>query len=102
MPIEQVLQASSCRCAPGERVPVDGELTEGASLLDESMITGASRSGRESATPALVVGGTANQTGLHASAPTPSARQTMLAQIIRMVEQGEQPKLPGSRPRSIR
>ncbi|WP_051630260.1 heavy metal translocating P-type ATPase [Afifella pfennigii] len=78
---------------PGERVPVDGEVIEGASYIDESMITGepvpvAKEPG------ATVVGGTVNQTGALAFTATAVGADTMLAQIIRMVEEAQGSKLP--------
>ena len=78
---------------PGERVPVDGEVIEGESWIDESMITGepvpvAKASG------ATVTGGTVNQTGAFAFRATAVGGDTMLAQIIRMVEEAQGSKLP--------
>ena len=78
---------------PGERVPVDGEVTAGESYVDESMLTGepvpaAKHPGDK------VVGGTVNQHGqLHVSA-TQVGRHTVLAQIIRSVERAQGSKLP--------
>ncbi|MBO6638083.1 MAG: copper-translocating P-type ATPase [Roseitalea sp.] len=78
---------------PGERVPVDGAVIEGKSYIDESMITGepvpvAKANGAE------VVGGTVNQTGALAFKATAVGADTMLAQIIRMVEEAQGSKLP--------
>ncbi len=78
---------------PGERVPVDGEVIEGKSYIDESMITGepvpvAKEDG------ATVVGGTVNQTGSLTFRATAVGGDTMLAQIIRMVEEAQGSKLP--------
>ena len=78
---------------PGERLPVDGDVLEGASYVDESMITGepipvAKDSG------ATVIGGTVNQTGHLVFRATAVGSDTMLAQIIRMVEEAQGGKLP--------
>ncbi len=78
---------------PGERIPVDGEVIEGASFVDESMISGEPipvEKGRGSE----VVGGTVNQKGALAFRATAVGSQTVLAQIIRMVEQAQGSKLP--------
>jgi Cu+-exporting ATPase len=78
---------------PGEKAPVDGEIVEGNSHLDESMITG-------EPTPvakgpgAIVVGGTLNKTGAFRFRATKVGADTMLAQIVRMVEEAQAGKLP--------
>lgn len=78
---------------PGERVPVDGEVIAGQSYLDESMITG-------EPVPVLkqlgdtVVGGTINQNGTLTLRATAIGESSVLAQIIRMVEQAQGAKLP--------
>ena len=81
------------RVRPGERVPVDGEVVEGASYVDESMITGEpvpveKRPGAE------VVGGTVNGTGSLLFEVTRVAGDTVLAQIIRTVEEAQATKAP--------
>ena len=78
---------------PGERLPVDGEVLEGVSYVDESMMTGepvpvAKQIG------ATVVGGSVNQTGSLSVRATAVGGATMLAQIIRMVEEAQASKLP--------
>lgn len=78
---------------PGERVPVDGEVVEGESWIDESMITGEPLPVAKSA-GAAVTGGTVNQTGAFAFRATAVGGDTMLAQIIRMVEEAQGSKLP--------
>ena len=78
---------------PGQRLPVDGEVVEGASYVDESMITGEPVPVAKDA-GATVVGGTVNQTGSLALRATAVGRDTMLAQIIRMVEEAQGGKLP--------
>ena len=78
---------------PGERVPVDGEVIEGESWIDESMITGEPIPVAKAAGTA-VTGGTVNQTGAFAFRATAVGGHTMLAQIIRMVEEAQGSKLP--------
>ncbi|MEO1681180.1 MAG: heavy metal translocating P-type ATPase [Pseudomonadota bacterium] len=78
---------------PGERLPVDGEVLEGASYVDESMITGEPIPVAKDA-GATVVGGTVNQTGHLVFSATAVGSDTMLAQIIRMVEDAQGGKLP--------
>lgn len=78
---------------PGERLATDGEMTEGASYIDESMISGepvpvAKAAGAE------VIGGTINKTGAFTYRATRIGRDTVLGQIIRMVEDAQGAKLP--------
>ena len=93
LPIEQVKAGDIIEVRPGERIPVDGQVIEGESHVDESMITGeaipvAKRHGAE------LVGGTLNQAGALAYRATAVGRDTVLAQIIRLVEQAQASKLP--------
>ncbi len=69
-----------------ERIPVDGEVSEGTSFVDESMITGEPIP-VEKVPGSLMVGGTVNQKGALRLRATAVGGQTMLSQIIRMVEQ---------------
>ncbi|AMG72425.1 MULTISPECIES: heavy metal translocating P-type ATPase [Sphingopyxis] len=78
---------------PGERVPVDGEVVDGSSWVDESMITGEPVPVAKTA-GAAVVGGTINKTGAFTFRATKVGADTVLAQIIRMVEQAQGSKLP--------
>ncbi|MEM9442993.1 MAG: copper-translocating P-type ATPase, partial [Pseudomonadota bacterium] len=78
---------------PGERLPVDGKVLEGASYVDESMITGEPIPVAKDA-GATVIGGTINQTGHLVFRATAVGNDTMLAQIIRMVEDAQSDKLP--------
>ncbi|KPQ13973.1 MAG: copper-translocating P-type ATPase [Rhodobacteraceae bacterium HLUCCO18] len=78
---------------PGERIAVDGEVVEGASFVDEAMITGEPVPVEKQA-GATVVGGTVNQTGALTFRATAVGADTMLAQIIRMVEEAQGSKLP--------
>ena len=78
---------------PGERIPVDGEVIEGESYVDESMMTGEPIPVRKT-TGSTVVGGTVNQKGALALRATAVGGATVLSQIIRMVESAQGSKLP--------
>ena len=78
---------------PGERIPVDGEVVEGRSFVDESMISGEPVP-VEKFDGAELVGGTVNQNGALVFRATKVGGDTLLAQIIRMVEQAQGSKLP--------
>lgn len=81
------------RIRPGERVPVDGRVVAGLSFVDESMITGEPVPSRKSPGDD-VVGGTINKTGSFTFEATKIGSDTLLAQIIRMVEAAQGSKLP--------
>ena len=93
VPLASVLPGDVVEVRPGERVPVDGEVVEGGSWVDESMITGEPVP-VEKAPGAPVTGGTVNGTGAFAFRATAVGEATMLAQIIRMVEEAQGGKLP--------
>ncbi len=93
IPIADVASGDIVEVRPGERVPVDGEVVEGQSYVDESMITGEPVPVQKSAGDE-VVGGTVNQTGAFTLRATAVGGQTVLAQIIRLVEQAQSSKLP--------
>lgn len=93
MPITAVLAGDFLEVRPGERVPVDGTVTEGESWVDESMITGEPVP-VEKTVGSAVVGGTVNQQGALVIQATAVGSQTVLAQIIRLVEQAQGAKLP--------
>jgi heavy metal translocating P-type ATPase len=93
VPIAAVRAGDIVEVRPGERVPVDGEVTEGRSFVDESMVTGEPVPVEKSPGAALV-GGTVNQTGALTLRATAIGGTTVLAQIIRMVEQAQGSKLP--------
>ena len=78
---------------PGERIPVDGTVVEGSSFVDESMISGEPVP-VEKGEGAEVVGGTVNRTGSFTFRATKVGGDTLLAQIIRMVEAAQGSKLP--------
>jgi P-type Cu+ transporter len=93
IPIEQVVKDDVFIVKPGEKVAVDGEITSGQSSIDESMITGESIPVSKT-TGDLVIGGTINKQGvLHVKA-TKVGNETMLSQIIAMVEQAQGSKAP--------
>ena len=91
--IAQVHAGDVIEVRPGERIPVDGEVIEGQSFVDESMISG-EPGPVEKMLGAEVVGGTVNQNGALAFKATKVGADTLLAQIIRMVEQAQGSKLP--------
>jgi len=93
IPLEQVRIGDMVQVRPGEKVPVDGEVVEGSSFVDESMITGEPVPVQK-AQGAEVVGGTINRTGGFTFRATRIGADTVLAQIIRMVEQAQGSKLP--------
>ncbi|MBI4259622.1 MAG: copper-translocating P-type ATPase, partial [Actinobacteria bacterium] len=78
---------------PGEKVPVDGEIVDGRSTLDESMVTGESVP-VDKAPGDPVIGATVNQTGAFRFRATKVGRDTMLAQIVRFVEEAQGSKAP--------
>lgn len=93
VPINEVVLNDVLEVRPGERVPVDGVVTNGGSFVDESMITGEPIPVEKTLGSSLV-GGTVNQKGMLEMRATAVGHQTMLAQIIRMVEQAQGSKLP--------
>jgi heavy metal translocating P-type ATPase len=91
--IDEVRQGDIVLVRPGDKVPVDGQVTEGSSFVDESMITGEPVPVRKEA-GADVVGGTINKVGSFTFRATKVGADTLLAQIVRMVEQAQGSKLP--------
>ncbi|HET7854604.1 MAG TPA: heavy metal translocating P-type ATPase, partial [Candidatus Methylomirabilis sp.] len=93
IPIEQVQVGDLVMVRPGEKIPVDGIVREGASAVDESMLTGESLP-VEKRPGAAVFGATLNKIGTFAFEVTRVGRETALAQIIRLVEQAQASKPP--------
>lgn len=91
--VADVVPSDIVEVRPGERVPVDGEVIDGESWIDESMMTGEPLPVAKAA-GATVTGGTVNQTGAFTFRATAVGGDTMLAQIIRMVEEAQGSKLP--------
>lgn len=81
------------RIRPGEAVPVDGDVIEGRSSIDESMVTGESMPITKE-TGAKVIGGTMNQTGSFVMRAGKVGRDTMLAQIVQMVAEAQRSRAP--------
>ncbi|WP_369908015.1 heavy metal translocating P-type ATPase [Tropicimonas sp. IMCC34043] len=92
-PIDQIAVGDVIRVRPGERIAVDGEVVSGTSYVDESMLTGEPIPVNK-AEGDTVVGGTVNGTGALSFRATKVGADTMLAQIIRMVEEAQGAKLP--------
>lgn len=78
---------------PGERIPLDGEIIAGSSFIDESMMTGESIPVSKTVT-AEVIGGTLNTNGSFTYRVTKTGKDTLLAQIIELVETAQGSKLP--------
>ncbi len=93
VPVETVIEGDRVQLRPGERVPVDGEVTEGQSFVDESMISGEPVPVLKQAGAALT-GGTVNGSGGLTYRVTRVGKDTVLSQIIRMVEAAQGSKLP--------
>src|SRR5439155_254167 len=93
VPIGLVMVGDLLRARPGERVAVDGQVIEGASTVDESMLTGESLP-VERGPGTTVVGGSVNRTGTFTYRATRVGSETVLAQIIRLVEEAQGSKAP--------
>ena len=93
VPIEDLVAGDLVVVRPGEKVPVDGEVVEGASSLDESMLTGESVP-VEKSQGSQVYGATINTTGSFTFRATKVGRDTMLSQIISLVEEAQGSKAP--------
>jgi P-type Cu+ transporter len=93
VPVEQVVVGDLVRVRPGEKIPVDGVVTDGATAVDESMLTGESLPVDK--TPGdRVIGATINRTGTVVMRATAVGADTALAQIVRLVEDAQGAKVP--------
>ncbi|MGT2467857.1 HAD-IC family P-type ATPase (plasmid) [Mesorhizobium atlanticum] len=93
VPVAEVRAGDVVVVRPGEKIAVDGEIVEGSSFIDESMMTGEPQPVAKGL-GAEVVGGTINKTGSFSFRATKVGSATLLAQIIRMVEAAQGAKLP--------
>ena len=93
IPIEDVEAGDRIVVRPGEKVPVDGIVRSGSSTVDESMLTGESLP-VDKRTGGTVIGATINKTGTFTFEATKVGKDTMLAQIIRMVQEAQGSKAP--------
>jgi len=93
IPVDGVVHGDILRIKPGMKIAVDGEITEGASSIDESMITGESVP-VDKKEGDIVIGGTINKQGSFLMKATQVGNDTMLAKIIMMVEDAQGSKAP--------
>ncbi len=93
IPAAEVVVGDLLRVRPGEKIPVDGRVTDGRSSVDESMITGESLP-VDKKTGDAVIGATINRQGLLTIEAGKVGKDTVLSQIIRMVEQAQGSKAP--------
>ncbi|MEX2419721.1 MAG: heavy metal translocating P-type ATPase [Acidimicrobiia bacterium] len=93
IPVEEVIVDDVVVVRPGEKIPVDGQVVSGSSAVDESMVTGEPIP-VEKTEGATVIGATINRTGSFRFRATRVGRDTMLAQIIRMVRDAQGSKAP--------
>ncbi len=93
IPLDQVKAGDRLRVRPGEKIPVDGVVLEGASSVDESMITGESVPvGKE--TGSRVIGATVNGTGSFIMRAERVGSETLLAQIVQLVSKAQRSRAP--------
>jgi len=93
IPLEEVLTGEVLLVKPGEKIPVDGEIIEGQSAIDESMLTGESIPVDKQAGD-TVIGATINKNGFLKLKATKVGKETALAQIIKVVEEAQGSKAP--------
>jgi Cu+-exporting ATPase len=93
VPLDEVHQGDVLRVRPGEKIPVDGRLTEGGSSVEESMITGEPMPVEKRIGDA-VIGGTLNQTGSFLMVADKVGKDTVLSRIIGMVADAQRSRAP--------
>lgn len=93
VPVERIQVGDLLVVRPGERIPVDGVITDGSSAVDESMITGESIPAEKS-TGDEVIGATINRSGLLRLRADKVGKDTTLSQIVRLVEEAQVGKAP--------
>ncbi|ABI76133.1 copper-translocating P-type ATPase [Hyphomonas neptunium ATCC 15444] len=93
VPLESVVAGDRLRVRPGEKIPVDGVVTEGRSSIDESMVTGESMPVTKSVDD-RVIGATVNQTGRLIVEAKRVGSETMLSQIVHLVADAQRSRAP--------
>ncbi|HWB11640.1 MAG TPA: heavy metal translocating P-type ATPase [Pirellulales bacterium] len=93
VPLDQVREGDSLRVRPGEKIPVDADVLEGSSRVDESLITGEPMPVEKRLTDE-VIGGTVNTTGTLVVRAKRVGDETVLAQIVRMVAEAQRSRAP--------
>ena len=93
VPLDRVEEGDRLRVRPGDKVPVDGEVLEGRSSVDESMVTGEPIP-VEKTEGDTVIGGTLNQTGSFVMRADHVGAETMLSQIVQMVAEAQRSRAP--------
>lgn len=91
--VDEVRQGDVLRVRPGEKIPVDGKVTEGKSSIDESMITGEPLA-VEKQSGDSVIGGTVNQTGSFLMEAEQVGEDTVLSQIVNLVADAQRSRAP--------
>jgi P-type Cu2+ transporter len=94
VPTAQVLVGETVVIKPGDKIPVDGEVTEGSSQVDESMLTGESMPVKK-VVGNPVIGATINKSGSFRYKATKVGADTALAQIVKLVQEAQNSKAPG-------
>jgi P-type Cu2+ transporter len=94
VPTSDVLVGETVVIKPGDKIPVDGKITDGASQVDESMLTGESMPVKKVVGDA-VIGATINKSGSFRYQATKVGADTALAQIVKLVQEAQNSKAPG-------